>query len=211
MKSSNYCGAASHQVGVSRRGFLRTAFRSCLIAPPLLAFTSLEGQVAALARFHGQGAVKPPAPVPDVEVVGNDGASTKLSQLLEGHATAVQLMFTSCTSTCPMEAAIFQRMQNKIPDMAGRKMQLLSLSVAPEVDTPQALTQWLRRFHAGPNWIAAVSGSENTELIREFFGNSRDAGDHSNQVSLVDRKGRMVWRTYELPEPEEIISVLEKL
>jgi protein SCO1/2 len=211
MKSSNYCGAASREVGVSRRGFLRTALQSCLIAPPLLALPGLEGKLATQGRFHEQGSVKPPAPVPDVEVVRNDGASTKLTQLLEGHATAVQLMFTSCTSTCPMEAAIFQRVQNKIPDMAGRKIQLLSLSVAPEVDTPQALTQWLRRFHAGPCWISAASGVATAALIREFFGDSRDAGDHSNQVSLVDRKGRMVWRTYELPEPEEIISVLEKI
>jgi len=203
--------ATSHQVGVSRRGFLQTALRSCLIAPPLLAFATLEGQVAAQARFHGQGSVKPLAPVPDVEVVRNDGASTRLTRLLEGHATAVQLMFTSCTSTCPMEAAIFQHVQKKIPDMAGRKMQLLSLSVAPEVDTPQALTQWLRRFHAGPSWIAAVSDISDGRVIRSFFGDGKISGDHSSQVSIIDRQGRMVWRTFALPQAEEIIAALQKI
>jgi protein SCO1 len=196
----------SDPFALSRRSFLQALLSaSTVFAVPGFALASQE---APIIRGHGQ--IRPPEPVPDVKLVSQEGASTRLLDLVEGHATAVQLMFTSCTTTCPIQAAIFQRVQTKLPDMAARKLQLLSLSIDPKTDTPKALSAWLRRFHAGPTWIAAAPAVADAQRVQDFFGKGSDSSDHSNQVSILDRQGRLVWRTFELPAAEEIIGVLQK-
>ncbi len=194
-------------LAVSRRAFLQSA----LAAVPVFAAPMFGARLMADTVLHGHGQIKPPEPVPDVKLVRENGALTTLPRLVEGYATAVQFMFTSCTTTCPIQAAIFGRVQAKLPDMAARKLQLLSLSIDPSADTPEALSAWLRRFHAGPGWIAAAPPAADAALVQKFFGTGSDASDHSNQVSILDRQGRLVWRTYELPAAEEVISVLRKI
>ncbi len=170
-------------------------------------------QVAVLAApiIHGHGKIAPPVPLPEIEVVRQDGVSTTLLEMLKGRATALQLMFTSCTTTCPIQAAIFERVQKMIPEMKDRRMQLLSLSNDPRNDTPQALSAWRRRFHAGENWVAAAPVEKDVAKLTEIFGKGSDSADHSTQVQIIDRNGQLVWRTFELPRPEEIAFILQKV
>lgn len=155
--------------------------------------------------------IAPPVLAPDIRVVRHDAVSTTLLPLLKGHATALHLMFTSCTTTCPIEAAIFEKVQTMLPKMADQGIQLFSLSIDPEDDTPKALSAWRRRFHAGPNWIAASPAIADITRVQSFFGNGKDSFDHSTQVHIFDRSGRLVWRTYELPAPAEVAIVLQKI
>jgi protein SCO1/2 len=188
--------------GFSRRSLLRAALVANL--HPLLG--AAPGIIKA---DHGQ--IKPPMPLPDMELVRHNGARTRLLPLVDGHVTAVQLIFTRCTTTCPIEGSIFQRVQKLLPDMAQRGIQLLSLSNDPEEDGPKALSAWLRRFHAGPNWIAAAPLGADLAKLNEIFGKSSDSADHSTQVQILDRHGRLVWRTFELPRAEEIALILQKV
>jgi protein SCO1/2 len=121
-------------------------------------------------------------------------------------------MFTECSTTCPIQAAIFHRVQRLVPDMAGRGIQLLSLSVDPAADTPKALSAWLKHYDAGPSWIAAAPSTQDGPLLQSFFGRaSVGYADHSTQVTIVDRHCRLVWRTNELPAAEEIAGVLQRV
>jgi len=90
-------------------------------------------------------------------------------------------------------------------------IQLLSLSIDPEDDTPAILTAWLRHYHAGPAWIAAAPIPRDLPRLQEFFGKGNDSSDHSTQVHILDRSGSLVWRTYELPTPGEIAATLRKV
>jgi protein SCO1 len=171
----------------------------------------LQAVLASVPVIRGHGKINPPVPVPDVALLRHDGVSLALPLLAKGHATAVQLMFTACTTTCPIQAAIFQRVQTKLPTMAAHAIQLLSLSIDPEDDTPTALSSWRRRFHAGPTWIAAAPALADVPRLQEFFGKGGDLADHSTQVHILDRQGRLVWRTFEMPAAEEITAILQKI
>jgi protein SCO1/2 len=181
-------------------------------APGLLSRRNFLYGAAVLPLYADHGRIRPPVPVPDVAVTRQDGTPETLPGLALDHATAVQLMFTGCSATCPIQAAIFQRVQSQIPQMAARKIQLLSLSVDPFADTPAAMRAWLGRFQAGSNWFAAAPDIKDVPLLQDFFGRaSGDYADHSTQVNIVDRQGRLVWRTIELPTAEEIAGVLQGL
>jgi protein SCO1/2 len=178
---------------------------------PLSRRSFVQALLAAAPVIRGHGKINPPVLVPDIPVVRQDAVPTTLLSLLKGHATAVHLMFTSCTTTCPIQAATFQRVQESLPHMADRGIQLLSLSVDPEDDTPKEMSAWLHHYQAGPAWLAAAPATAALARMEEFFGKSGDSTDHSTQVHIIDRDGRLVWRTYELPTPGEITGILQKM
>jgi len=185
----------------SRRSFLESL---------TAAFVPVVAGAEAPAQDHGR--ISPPIPVPDITILRHDSTSTTLPALVNHQATALQLMFTSCTTTCPIQGAIFARVQKLIPDQVARGIQLISLSVDPENDTPEALTNWLRRFHARPGWTAAAPRPKDVERVRAFGGRAVSPSDnHSTEVQMLNRAGLLVWRTLELPEAEEIAGILRKL
>jgi protein SCO1/2 len=95
--------------------------------------------------------------------------------------------------------------------MNAQGIQLLSLSVDPATDTPGVLSAWRRRFHAGRNWIAAAPLKSEVPELLNFFQKGGDSSDHSTQAHIIDRQGRLVWRTYELPQAQEVAGVLQKV
>jgi protein SCO1/2 len=167
---------------------------------------------SAQPAHTGFGPVRPPLPVPAIPVVRHDGVSCTLADLLNQRVTAVQLVFTSCRATCPIQGAIFSRTQKLIPDQSSRDILLLTLSVDPEHDVPKALAAWLKTFRAGHNWIAAAPALGALERMRAFFGPGSGPDDnHSTQVSVVDQKQQLIWRTPELPSAEDLADLLRKV
>ena len=155
------------------------------------------------------GPVKPPLGAPDIEIVTSDGFRGPLRERLLGRVTAIQLMFTQCKSICPIEAATFARTQEALAGIASDGIQLLSLSIDPLNDTPEAMKSWLDGLGAGPAWTAAAPAKADLARARAFFDGASDFGeDHSTAMSLMNRAGMLVWRTPELPAPEEVVRLL---
>ena len=170
--------------------------------------------IAPSVRGHGaMGPVRPPLAAPLVTMVRNDAVQRPLASLLSGKVSAVQLMFTGCSSVCPIQGALFQAAQRLLNEGgAPVGLQLVSLSVDPMADDPRALTDWLRKFDAGPRWIAAAPRVEQLDPLRAFFAAASPfAEDHSTQVFCFDRNARLVFRTQALPTANDIATVLGQI
>jgi protein SCO1/2 len=167
-------------------------------------------EAEAVRADHGR--VVPPVPIPDFAVRGADGAPLHLAQLLHGRVTALHLMFTGCSSVCPIQGAIFQRVQTLLPDQRERGIQLLSVSIDPQADTPRAMQAWLQRFDARAGWIAVVPQSADLGRLQGLFGQGRDAvDDHVTQVNIINRRGELVFRTEPLPSADAIAELLKQV
>lgn len=188
----------------SRRRFCTAAAAAaCAIHAPR---TSAQG----VGADHGR--VNPPVPVPGVPVRCADGTSRSLADLLRGRSTALHLMYTSCTTVCPIQAAIFERVQLLLPDQTDRNIQLLSLSVDPTTDTPEALQAWLRKVRARAGWIAVAPAMKDLDELLKLFGQGRDAiENHATQVNIINRQGELIWRTLGLPSADSIADILRKV
>jgi len=170
--------------------------------------------LCALPSFaHGNiGPVKPPIGLPDIEIVSSDGFRGPLHERLLGRTTAIQLMFSKCKSICPIEAATFVRTQEALANHASGDIQLLSLSIDPLTDTPDVLRAWLDGLGAQTGWTAAAPAKADLARARAFFDGASNLGeDHSTAMSIVDRTGLLVWRTTELPAPDEVAKLLNHL
>jgi protein SCO1/2 len=170
-----------------------------------------RASAALVAADHGR--VDPPVPIPDIPVrLAGDGASAGLAGLLRGRATALHLMFTGCSSVCPIQGAIFERVQDLLPDQQTRGIQLLSLSIDPLTDTPQAMQAWLERFAARDGWIAVAPKPDDLDRMRDLFGQGRNALEtHATQVNIIDRRANLVFRTPELPSADAIANLLRRV
>lgn len=171
----------------------------------------LLGALAAapwVVRAHDTfGRVDPARPAPGLPLHGADGAWRGLDERLRGHVTAVQLMFTTCSATCPLQGALFGAVAARLKAADAR---LLSLSIDPLNDDPGALSGWLARFGATPSWQAAAPRVADVgRLFDHLAGRAAGVDRHSTQVYLFDRRARLVYRTPELPPAAHVAEMLE--
>jgi len=187
----------------TRRAWLRS------ISVSALAVASRD-----LAAHLGTGPVDPLVAAPDVWVLDVNGQRRRLPELLRGKATAVQTMFTGCSSICPLQGAMFAAVQEGLARNGGRRTKrLLSLSIDPLGDTPKSMQQWLRQMNAGPSWAGVIPVVDARELRSVLAGRPPDANldRHSTQVYFFNAAAQLCWRSPSLPEPGDVVSVLDHL
>lgn len=141
-----------------------------------------------------------------------EGRSATLQGLLKGHTTAVQLMFTGCSATCPIQGAIFADAARMLAG-ASRELRLLSVSIDPLGDSPKALEAWLRRFDAPPQrWTAAVPRMQDVDGLLDFLrGRASGVDRHTAQAFLFDRQARLAFRTIDMPSGADLAALLRQL
>jgi protein SCO1/2 len=181
-------------------------------APAAAAAASLARPRAATAH-PGPGRVDPPQPAPALPLTLHDGRSSQLPALLAGQATLVQLMFTGCTATCPIQGALFAAVQAGLATRpAPAPARLLSISIDALGDHPAALRGWLQAQGARPGWAAAVPSVAGVEQLFAFLGGRSPGPDqHTAQVYLFDRRGRLALRSADFPSPQQLLGWVDGL
>ncbi len=135
--------------------------------------------------------------------------------LLHGRPWIADFIFTSCAGSCPIMSDKMASLQKQLPP----EVLLVSFSVDPKRDTPEALAAYARRFGAQPGrWslLTATTDSLKTDpaLIYRFVQHgfnlsAAEGGDpeepiiHSSRFVLVDRTGE-IRGYYDSSEPEKL-------
>jgi protein SCO1/2 len=178
-----------------------SATREGPAAPRVPASRPLEGHEM---RF---GPISPPKPLPAARVRLDDGSDAVLTDVLRGHWTMLQLMFTSCSTTCPIQGAVFQRVETMIaPD--GGAFELMSLSIDPAGDSPSAMRSWLDGFEAGRYWRGAIPDIGDLDAIAAVLNGAGDGVDvHDARIYFIDPEGNLVYATEDMPAPEVLFSL----
>jgi protein SCO1 len=170
---------------------------------------------ASAMSHSAYGPVTPRATLPaQLGVTPTRGPSRPLRDLLQGHVTAVQLMFTGCSATCPIQGAIFADVQALLtPQDTRQGLRLLSVSIDPLGDDLPALTGWLRRFGARPSqWLAALPSPRDVDPLLDLLrGRASGVDRHTAQAFLFDRQGRLALRTPDLPPAAEVARLVREL
>jgi protein SCO1 len=158
------------------------------------------------------GPLSAPRTIPGWAMTTDAGVATHLTTLLQGHVTALHLMFTTCTATCPIQGATLAKAQRVLAGrVAGARF--LSVSVDPEQDRPARLAAWLKTFDARPGWMALCPREADLDDITKILGEGgvsppQGADPHSGQVYLIDRAGRLVYRTAAMPSAQHVVDAM---
>jgi protein SCO1/2 len=94
----------------------------------------------------------------------------------------LNFIFTTCTAICPAMSAIFAKVQSELgSDSANLRM--VSVSIDPEHDTPEALSAYAKRFDAGPQWQFLTGSQDDSIAVQQAF--DADRGDKMNHAPLT--------------------------
>ena len=107
--------------------------------------------------------------VPDVTLVNQNGFKAKLPQLLSSEKPILlDFVFSTCTTICPVMSAGFANLQRKLGTEAAG-VQLISISIDPENDTPDVLRDYLVRYRAQPGWDYYTGRREDVDRVMKAF------------------------------------------
>lgn len=192
-----------------RRSFLRHA------AAALSGLSLPAVAIAQTAAHSSLGLVEPRQQPPALPLTLHDGRSARLEDLLRGKVTALQLMFTGCSSTCPIQGAVFAGVQARLASHPVNGSQLLSVSIDPLSDDARQLAAWRQRFNAGPQWLAATPSVQHNDRLPDFLGSrpppGKAADRHTAQVYLFDRSGRFAYRFADMAGAKAIAQGIAEL
>ena len=162
------------------------------------------------AKAHNDaGRVLPPIAPPPLSLTLHDGTRTTLAKVLQGHSTALQLMFTGCSATCPIQGAIFSAVQKNLP--ASAQVRLVSVSIDPLNDDPAAMRRWLKHFDANPRWLGATPDYRELDRLLDFLrARSKGTDRHTPQVYFFNANGALALRSTDFPSSDEITRLLRQ-
>jgi protein SCO1/2 len=109
--------------------------------------------------------------VPDVKLVNADGAGVPLrSELAEQDKPVIlNFIFTTCGAICPVMSATFSQVQDALgPERDAVRM--VSISIDPEEDTPDALKAYAGKYGAGPQWQMLTGSLADSIAVQRAFG-----------------------------------------
>ena len=131
--------------------------------------------------------------VPDVELIDESGTTVALRTLLsDDHPVAVNFIFTTCTTICPVMTATFAQMRKELGSEADR-IQLVSITIDPEHDTPAVLAQYAKRFNATSGWQFLTGSPADVESVLRTFDAWTGSKTNHRPITLLRRQGDSEW------------------
>jgi protein SCO1/2 len=177
----------------------------------LLAGSGLAACGEDSAPSFSGGVVNPVRAAPALSLRDQRGRNVDLQEL-RGRAVLVSFLFANCPDTCPLTAANMRIALDGLGSNA-RDLEILTVSVDPEGDSPAAVRRFLRlhRLSGRMEWL---TGTRN-ELERVWKAWGVATGEtpdepglivHSGQVFGIDAAGRI--RTVYPADfsPEEVVA-----
>lgn len=155
-----------------------------------------------------------PAPLPDLgtaptyQLTNQDGQAVKSSDLL-GKVQVVGFIWTNCPDICPLVTTEMKTLQVALATkgLMAKGVELVSITVDPERDTPAVLKEYARGYGADFSHWQFLTGSLDEirgTVVTGFHipmekgpigGHSNHGGDadynvsHSGKIALVDKSG----------------------
>jgi protein SCO1/2 len=108
---------------------------------------------------------------PNVELITQDGEKVHFyDDLIKGKIVAIDLIYTTCHYSCPLETARLVQVQKNLGDRVGKDIFFYSISIDPDNDTPEALRAYMKQFHVGPGWTFLTGKKEDIIFLGRRLG-----------------------------------------
>ena len=108
---------------------------------------------------------------PNVELITHKGKKVRFyDDLIKGKVVAIELMYTTCKYNCPLETARLVQLQKMLGDRMGKDVFFYSITIEPDIDTPQVLKAYAEKYHIGPGWTFLTGKEADIKLISKKLG-----------------------------------------
>ena len=151
-------------------------------------------------------------PVPGVALISMTGQRCTLDgELARAYPLVLNFVFTTCSSTCSAQTAVLAQVQRARRARGGR-LQLASITIDPDNDTPEQLQQFARRFGITEGWQFYTGQFDDLLRIQQHFDVYRGAKSAHPPVLLLRASAKSPWvRVEGFPTPAELLTLIDGL
>ena len=108
---------------------------------------------------------------PNPELVTHQGRKVRFyDDLLRGKVVVLNMMYASCGRTCPTATANLRKVQRMLGERVGQDVFMYSITLQPELDTPEVLREYAESHHVGPGWLFLTGEPADLEKLRRKLG-----------------------------------------
>ncbi len=108
---------------------------------------------------------------PNIELATHAGEKVRFyDDLIKDKFVTINMVYTSCKTTCPLTTANLVRVQKLLGDRVGRDLFMYSITLDPKRDTPRVLKRYARTFGVGKGWTFLTGKPEDIERLRRALG-----------------------------------------
>lgn len=130
--------------------------------------------------------------IPDVLMIDRAGRNTGLRETIDyGGPVMLQFIFATCSSICPILSSSLSVAQPELDRLTNGVYRLVSISIDPEQDRPEALNAYAERFKAGKNWYFLTGKQADVENILKAFDASFVGNNKMFHKSLTFMRPRI--------------------
>jgi protein SCO1/2 len=152
---------------------------------------------------------------PNIVLTNQDNKKVRLyDDLIKGKIVVIQFMFSNCERLCPMVTPNLVKVQKELDKQSPRTVNIVSISVDPEHDTPAVLKAYAKKFHVQPGWQFLTGRRQDIDWLRRELGlyyPEDQQFEHMNMLT-VGREPTGQWFTIRaLNRPEVIAYAVHRL
>jgi protein SCO1/2 len=148
----------------------------------------------------------------NVELITQDGAKVRFyDDLLKGKIVVIDLFYTQCLDSCPLETARLAQVQRMLGDRVGRDIFFYSISIDPWRDTPAQLKAYAEKYRIGPGWLFLTGNPQDIDLISKRLGlytEPVDRDGHAPAVLLGNEPAGQWIRNAAIDNPRRLAVVI---
>ena len=146
--------------------------------------------------------------LPSVMVTRADGARSAFAAAVDdGRPVILNFIFTTCNAICPVTSQVFAEFRGLLSTSERDAINMISVSIDPEQDSPRKLTAYAKRFGSNGVWNHYTGSSRDSELIQRAFEAWRgDKMNHVPQTFLRAAPGKPWIRLDGFVSPEGLLN-----
>ena len=147
---------------------------------------------------------------PLIDLVNQEGKKVTNDDL-KGKVVLVNFIYTHCEESCPIMMHKFMDIEKELKEHLGKDIQLVSITMDPERDTPEVLKKYAEKMKIDTSYWTFLTGEKATvdKILKgfNFFYVKNEDGSfgHSNAIVGLTREGRWKYNFNVLTVPVDIL------
>lgn len=147
--------------------------------------------------------------IPDVPVIDTHYRTTGfVSRFADAGTVVISLTYTGCETLCPISNVILQQLDRALADSNVPHIQIVTLSIDPDKDTPETLQASAERLESSERWTWLTATAEHSRMLFSSLDVDVNELEEHDPMFLVGNvsTGRFI-RVVGMPDPDQLFAI----
>jgi len=147
--------------------------------------------------------------IPDVPVIDtNYNTRGFVSRFASEGTVVISLTYTGCETLCPVSNLILQQLDKSLAETNTPSMKIVTLSIDPEMDTPDALRASAKSLKSSEHWTWLTASAQHSRLLLDSLDVDVGALEDHDPMFLIGNvsTGRFI-RVIGMPDPDQLLAI----